>query len=149
MAATVVDCAASLRERFAGAEVGIAEPRGEVGIVFDAAVWHDGCRALRDEFGFEMLIDVCGVDTMGYGSDEWDTGVSSQGFSRGVSVKGPGRFRFGEVSSEQMPQPQGVADIEIPQRRFAVVVQLLSVQHNRSEERRVGKECVSTCRSRW
>src|SRR3546814_6804143 len=78
MAATVVDFAASLRERFAGAEVGIAEPRGEVGIVFDAAVWHDGCRALRDEFGFEMLIDVCGVDTMGYGSDEWDTGVSSQ-----------------------------------------------------------------------
>src|SRR3546814_13164423 len=79
-----------------------------------------------------MLIDVGGVDTMGDGSDEWDTGVSSQGFSRGVSGKGPGRFRFGEVSSEQMPQPQGVADIEIPQRRFAVVVQLLSVQPNRS-----------------
>src|SRR3546814_10577279 len=25
----------------------------------------------------------------------------------------------------------------------------MSVQHLRSEERRVGKECVSTCRSRW
>src|SRR3546814_15197313 len=24
-----------------------------------------------------------------------------------------------------------------------------AVQQNRSEERRVGKECVSTCRSRW
>src|SRR3546814_14012153 len=24
-----------------------------------------------------------------------------------------------------------------------------SVDHTRSEERRVGKECVSTCRSRW
>src|SRR3546814_13613146 len=23
------------------------------------------------------------------------------------------------------------------------------IQHHRSEERRVGKECVSTCRSRW
>src|SRR3546814_19324561 len=26
---------------------------------------------------------------------------------------------------------------------------LLSTLHARSEERRVGKECVSTCRSRW
>src|SRR3546814_13622842 len=26
---------------------------------------------------------------------------------------------------------------------------LLSVRRTRSEERRVGKECVSTCRSRW
>jgi hypothetical protein len=54
-----------------------------------------------------------------------------QGFSRGVSGKGPGRFRFGEVSSEQVPQPEGVADIVVPRRRFAVVVQLLSVRHNR------------------
>src|SRR3546814_19455701 len=27
--------------------------------------------------------------------------------------------------------------------------QLLSAHQRRSEERRVGKECVSTCRSRW
>src|SRR3546814_21164218 len=26
---------------------------------------------------------------------------------------------------------------------------LIAVDHERSEERRVGKECVSTCRSRW
>src|SRR3546814_2639923 len=25
----------------------------------------------------------------------------------------------------------------------------IALQHRRSEERRVGKECVSTCRSRW
>ena len=31
--------------------------------------------ALRNEadFGFEMLIDVCGVDYLNYGSDEWTT----------------------------------------------------------------------------
>ena len=130
MATTAAAFADGLRARFADAEVTVAVPRGEVGIVFDATAWHESCRALRDEFGFEMLIDVCGVDGMGYGSDEWDTGVSSQGFSRGVSGKGPGRFRFGEVSSEQVPQPLGVADIATPRRRFAVVVQLLSVQHN-------------------
>jgi NADH-quinone oxidoreductase subunit C len=131
MSMTAAAFAEDLRARFAGAEVTVAAPRGEVGIVFDAAAWHESCRALRDEFGFGMLIDVCGVDGMGYGSDEWDTGVSSQGFSRGVSGKGPGRFRFGETSSEQVPQPQGVANILPPRRRFAVVVQLLSVQHNR------------------
>ena len=86
-----------LRARFADTEISVAQPRGEVGIVFDATAWHDGCRALRDEFGFEQLIDVCGVDHLGYGSDEWDTDVSSEGFSRGVEGKGPGRFKFGEV----------------------------------------------------
>ncbi len=31
--------------------------------------------ALRNEadFGFEMLMDVCGVDYLNYGSDEWKT----------------------------------------------------------------------------
>ncbi|MEO5566065.1 MAG: NADH-quinone oxidoreductase subunit C [Luteimonas sp.] len=130
MAMPAAILADTLRARFPGAGVSVADPRGEVGIVVDAADWHQCCRALRDEFGFEMLIDVCGADYMGYGSDEWDTGVSSQGFSRGVSGKGAGRFQFGEVSSEQRPQPQGEANITAPRSRFAVVVQLLSLQHN-------------------
>src|SRR3546814_11294525 len=28
-------------------------------------------------------------------------------------------------------------------------LEVVQVEHHRSEERRVGKECVSTCRSRW
>src|SRR3546814_6903968 len=32
---------------------------------------------------------------------------------------------------------------------FAVGLRLFEVTPRRSEERRVGKECVSTCRSRW
>jgi NADH-quinone oxidoreductase subunit C len=120
-----------LRVRFAGAEVTVDDPRGEVGIVFDAAAWHEGCLALRDELGFEQLIDICGVDYLGLGSDEWDTEVSSEGFSRGVEGRGPGRFGFGETPSRQVPEPQGEAGIPMPRRRFAAVAQLLSVQHNR------------------
>jgi NADH-quinone oxidoreductase subunit C len=120
-----------LRARFTDAAVTVDDPRGEVGIVFDAASWHDGCRALRDEFGFEQLIDVCGVDYLGHGSDEWDTDVSSEGFSRGVEGKGPGRFKFGEVPSEQTAQPAGEVATQAPQRRFAAVLQLLSVSNNR------------------
>src|SRR3546814_1348917 len=32
---------------------------------------------------------------------------------------------------------------------FSVVISIPSIDGMRSEERRVGKECVSTCRSRW
>ena len=131
MSGATMSLADRLRARFDGALVSVALPRGEVGIIFDAASWYDGCRALRDEFGFEQLVDLCGVDYLGHGSDEWDTNVSSEGFSRGVEGRGPGRFRFGETPSRQLPEPDGEGAIPAPERRFATVVQLLSVQHNR------------------
>ncbi|MCI4567251.1 NADH-quinone oxidoreductase subunit C [Lysobacter sp. CFH 32150] len=112
-----------LRARFVGAVVDVAEPRGEVTLEVAPSDWHGTCRALRDEFGFEQLMDLCGVDYLGYGSDEWDTSdVSSEGFSRGVEGKGPGRFAWGE-------QPSGAA--AVPKRRYAAVAHLLSVQRNR------------------
>jgi NADH-quinone oxidoreductase subunit C len=120
-----------LRARFPDATVTIAEPRGEVGIEFPNGDWHAGCEALRDEFGFESLVDLCGVDYLGYGSDEWDTDVSSEGFSRGVEGRGVGRFKYGETTTQQTPGLEGQAIESVPQRRYAAVAQLLSVQHNR------------------
>jgi len=73
--------------------------------------------ALRNEadFGFEMLMDVCGVDYLNYGSDEWKTNeATDSGFSRGV---------------ERAPVILDEAD-EFDPRRFAVVYHLLSLQHN-------------------
>ena len=73
--------------------------------------------ALRDDaaFGFEVLIDVCGVDYLSYGSDEWTTdSATGTGFSRGVSRR--------EVILDE-------ADAFDP-RRFAVVYHLLSVNNN-------------------
>ncbi len=120
-----------LRARFPAATVTVAEPRGELGIEFPDGDWHAGCEALRDEFGFESLVDLCGVDYLGYGSDEWDTDVSSEGFSRGVEGRGVGRFRYGESTTQQTEGLEGQAIEPIPQRRYAAVAQLLSVQHNR------------------
>src|SRR3546814_15819155 len=37
----------------------------------------------------------------------------------------------------------------VAQRRLRAVTRLILTAPDRSEERRVGKECVSTCRSRW
>jgi len=110
-----------LRARFDGALVTVAEPRAEVTLDVAADAWLDAARALRDEFGFEQLVDVSGVDYLSYGSDEWDTEVSSEGFSRGVEGKGAGRFVWGE-----QPNGAGIA----PGRRYAAVAHLLSYQHN-------------------
>ena len=131
MSETVHAFADRLRARFAQATVTVSEPRGEVGIEFPDGDWHAGCVALRDEFGFESLIDLCGVDYLGYGSDEWDTDVSSEGFSRGVEGRNVGRFRYGEAPSREADRFEDQAIEPIARRRFAAVAQLLSVQHNR------------------
>ena len=110
-----------LRARFPDGVVSVVQPRGEVTLDVEPADWFATATALRDESGFDTLVDVSGVDYLGYGADEWDTDVSSEGFSRGVEGKGPGRFVWGE-------SPNGAADA--PERRFAAVAHLLSVQNN-------------------
>ncbi len=110
-----------LSARFSDAMVVVAQPRGEITVDVAAAQWRATAVALRDEFGFEQAVDVSGVDYLSYGSDEWDTDVSSEGFSRGVEGKSAGRFVWGE-------QPNGAA--AAPERRFAAVAHLLSYQHN-------------------
>ena len=119
-----------LSARFAGAKVIVVEPRGEVTLEVPAAEWHATALALRDEFGFEQAVDLCGVDYLGYGSDEWDTAdVSSQGFSRGVEGKAQGRFAWGEFPTEENGA-DGARPQHMPTQRFAVVAQLRSYQHN-------------------
>lgn len=130
MAEQAVNFIEQLRARFEGAQVAVAEPRGEATLEVSATDWHATCLALRDELGFEQLIDLCGVDYLGYGSDEWDTSdISSQGFSRGVEGKGAGRFAWGEFPSEE--GSQGSHAMAMPVNRFATVVHLISYQHNR------------------
>ena len=126
-----------LRARFPGSTVHVAEPRGELTLEAPAGGWLEIARALRDEFGFEQCVDVSGIDYLGYGSDEWDTDVSSEGFSRGVEGRNVGRFKFGESPSQQLPEPDGEGAIPMPKRRYAAVLQLLSVRHNQRVRVRV------------
>ncbi|MCP4697453.1 MAG: NADH-quinone oxidoreductase subunit C [Gammaproteobacteria bacterium] len=85
---------------------------GEVTIEVAASELSAVCQALRDSFGFDQLMDLCGIDYSTYGQADWDTNASATGFSRGVS-KG--------VHQEKKQKPA----------RFAVVYHLLSVQHNK------------------
>lgn len=73
----------------------------------------DLCLMLRDQpqFDFKMLLDVCGVDYLHYGLDDWQTeSTTATGFSRGVT----------KLTREEPGKPN----------RFAVVYHLLSLTHN-------------------
>ena len=98
------------------------EWRGETIVDVVPENWLSVAQALRDEddFHFEQLIDVAGVDYLSYGQTEWDTtDVSSTGFSRGVEGEGAGRFDWAD-------RPR----VAVGHKRFAAVVQLLSIRNN-------------------
>jgi NADH-quinone oxidoreductase subunit C len=67
-------------------------------------------KILKEDFQFEQLIDLAGVDYSRYGLDEWKTdSATATGFSRGAEY---------------------LASKRIPETRFAVVYHLLSLHHN-------------------
>ncbi|WP_040728186.1 NADH-quinone oxidoreductase subunit C [Thiomicrorhabdus sp. Kp2] len=71
---------------------------------------------LKEELGFEQLMDLCGIDYLDYGQANWETMTAvNSGFSRGV-------FDFAE--EEQASEADSM------ERRFAVVYHLLSVKNN-------------------
>lgn len=81
----------------------------------------DLCRMLRDfpEFDFKFLSDVCGVDYLEYGFDDWQTeSTTATGFGRGVTH---------DWLREAPTNPN----------RFAVVYHLLSLTQNHRVRLRV------------
>jgi NADH-quinone oxidoreductase subunit C len=109
--------AARIDERFGEQMRRVPSSCGELTYLVDKDALIEVATALRNEaaYGFEMLMDVCGVDYLTYGSDEWTTSsATGTGFSRGV---------------EREPVILDEAD-EFDAERFAVVYHLLSLQHN-------------------
>ena len=69
---------------------------------------------LQEEFAFQQLIDLCGVDYLHFGLNEWETDeTTTTGFSRGVITDPPAEY-----------------DLAWTKPRFAVVYHLLSITHN-------------------
>lgn len=82
------------------------------------------CEFLRDqpELDFKQLQDVCGIDYLHYGLDEWQTqSATESGFSRGVLAK---------AEKVEPGKPN----------RFAVVYHLLSLTNNHRLRLRVNIE---------
>jgi NADH-quinone oxidoreductase subunit C len=107
--------AETISGRFAGQVARVDSRCGELTFEVVPAALLMVCQALRDEAGwsFEQLIDLCGVDYVSYGQDEWNTDTATfRGFSRGRQASAAA------VGNEA-------------EKRFAVVYHLLSVKHNR------------------
>ncbi len=101
----------------------MTERRGQITVEISPEHWLDAAWLLRDEpeLAFEQLTDLCGVDYLGFGDDEWETAeATSHGFSRAADALGPGRFSWAD-------RPESA---DFPN-RFAAVVHLLSLTHNR------------------
>lgn len=90
------------------------------------------CLTLRDELGFEMLMDACGVDYLDYGQMEWTSYRATEtGFSRGVARREVG---WADRPLEHPTPMETPMPADLPSRhgkpRFAVVYHLLSLRHN-------------------
>jgi NADH-quinone oxidoreductase subunit C len=107
------ETAARVDARLGGQLARCDSPVGELYFDVAAADLVAAATVLRDELGFEMLIDVAGVDYSEYGRDQWRTIAATRtGFGRAVNRAGG--------------QPENPGPVP----RFAAVYQLLSLAHN-------------------
>jgi len=58
--------AARLQEKLADLLTDVSQKNGELTVVVPAVSIVETCRRLRDEFAFEQLMDLCGVDYLAY-----------------------------------------------------------------------------------
>lgn len=94
----------------------IAALDGQLHYEVSAGHLRSAARRLRDDprLDFAVLIDVAGVDYLGFGKTEWQAEkATGSGFSRAVNRRDPA-LEAREASGQ----------------RFAVVYQLLSIRHN-------------------
>jgi NADH-quinone oxidoreductase subunit C len=87
----------------------VVEGFNEITLTIDSDDIVESCLILRDQFSFDMLIDLCGVDYSAFGQSDWQGNASSSGFSRA--------------------RKQQEAETIFP-KRFAIVYHLLSVEKN-------------------
>lgn len=105
--------ARNLASRFGDSGCKIERGFGEIALIVPSDQLLEVAAALRDgeDFRFEQLIDLCGVDYGAYGQSEWETeAASNTGFGRGVDVD--------------------EAPVVEQEKRFAVVYHLLSLTNN-------------------
>ncbi|SVB95657.1 uncharacterized protein METZ01_LOCUS248511, partial [marine metagenome] len=81
----------------------------ELTLTIDSSSVVEICTQLRDEFNFDILVDLCGIDYLSYGESDWDGNASSSGY---------GRAREVQLSEKKQ------------RNRFDVVYHLLSVSNN-------------------
>jgi NADH-quinone oxidoreductase subunit C len=119
------ELADQLKQRFGETLSDSRVTLGEVTVEVAAEQLREVALALRDEpaLRFEQLTDLCGVDYLSWGTDEWTRGeLSESGYSRGVEgADTTGRLHFGDEAQQN----------DLGGARFFGVIHLLSLTHNR------------------
>ena len=116
--------AESIAARFGDTLSAVSSTCGELTYELEASELLTVAQALRDdeEFRFEQLVDLCGIDYLAHGTAEWETeSATSTGFSRA------------SVPKNIVPD----ADTTFAPQRFAVIYHLLSVSLNHRVRLRV------------
>ena len=136
MTAALESLADSLVARYAERVHRVPSSCGELTFEIGHDLLPELARSLRDDaaWRFEELVDLCGVDYLAYGRDEWNTETAtSSGFSRGVERGAtsvwPAMDRGGLSGSPAVERGRP-DDAPSAERRFAVVYHLLSITHN-------------------
>ena len=119
---------AALGEKLTASDIAF----GELTIQTKAEDAKPVCARLRDDFAFNQLIDLCGVDYSQYGMDEWRTdSATGTGFSRGFNANTHGR---GDSHDDSYGEPDRAATNTGGQAkhpaRYAVVYHLMSLAQN-------------------
>ena len=123
MSSRLESMAEALRSRFDGVLRRRESACGELSYDLDASDLPATAKALHDEeaFFYTTLIDVCGVDYLGYGQAQWRTEAATEsGFSRAVE---PGASTTRSASERERQAREQPA-------RFAAVYHLLSLRRN-------------------
>jgi NADH-quinone oxidoreductase subunit C len=111
----------NFKAEFADALLQVKLEHGEASVDLQTSRSYEVLMALRKDFAFEQLIDLCGVDYAAYGDSEWATNETThKGFSRGVTERAIGRSG---LAVRQVQKTTGTG-------RFAVVYHLLSIARN-------------------
>jgi NADH-quinone oxidoreductase subunit C len=116
--------AESISARFGDTLSAVSSTCGELTYELEASELLTVAQALRDdeEFRFEQLVDLCGIDYLAHGTAEWETeSATSTGFSRA------------SVPKNIVPD----ADTTFAPQRFAVIYHLLSISLNHRVRLRV------------
>src|SRR3546814_10008836 len=78
---------------------------------------------------------------------DWSSDVCSSDLPPNMRSSSREKPSFG--ASWALSRLAASAGDRVSELKAEITVEMAMVSANRSEERRVGKECVSTCRSRW
>lgn len=82
----LADLQSQLNTQFAQAIEHSNIANDELTVVISPGVLIEFAKTLRDEFHFEQLVELAGIDYSRFGVDEWNTETAtSTGFSRGVN----------------------------------------------------------------